>query len=83
MPTQPKTDKVSEPRSLPSLHKAANPYRLPIPLKCHPKEVDNDIKSLKMKDLRSFMVNISIGGKETARAMLDLGVSINIMPYYV
>ena len=29
------------------------------------------------------MVNISIGGKEKMQAMLDLGASINIMPYSV
>ena len=29
------------------------------------------------------MVNISIGGKETTRAMLDLGASINIMCYSI
>ena len=29
------------------------------------------------------MVNISIGGKEIARTMLNLRVSINIMPYLV
>ena len=62
------------------LHKAANPYRLPIPLKCYPKKVDNDKKLQKLKDPGSFMVSISIGGKENMRAILDLGVSINIMP---
>ena len=50
---------------------------------CCPKEADNDKKQLKLKDPRSFMVNISIGDKETARAMLDLGANINIMPYSV
>ena len=54
------TDKEMEPLSLPSLHKAANPYRPPIPLNCHPKEADNDKKPLKLKDPGSFMVNISI-----------------------
>ena len=29
------------------------------------------------------MVNISIEGKKIARAMLDLGASINIIPYSV
>ena len=45
VPTQFETDKVREPLSLPSLHRAANPCRLPIPLKCHPKEANNDKKS--------------------------------------
>ena len=82
-PTQSETDKLRERLPLPSLHKVANSYRLPIPLKCHPKEADNDKKPLRMKDPRSFMVNIFIGGKETTRVMLDLGVSINIMTYSV
>ena len=82
-PTQSETDKVKELLSLLSLQKAANPYRSQIPLKCRPKEANNDKKPLKMKDSRSFIVNISIGGKEKIKAMLDLGVSINIMPYSV
>ena len=49
-PIQPKTDKVRKPLSLPSLDKEANPCKLPIPLKCHPKKVGNDKKPLKMKD---------------------------------
>ena len=75
------TNKVREPLSLSSLHKAANPYRLPILSLCRPKEVDNDKKPLKMKDPGSFKVNISIKGKEKMQAMLELGASINIMPY--
>ena len=67
---------------LPSLHKAANPYKLPIPPTCRPKE-DHKDKPLKMKDPKSFKVNIPIGGKEKTQAMLDLGASINIMPYSV
>ena len=82
-PTQSKTDKVSEPMSLPSLHKATNLYRPPIPLKCHPKEADNDKKPLKMKDPRSFMVNISIWVRRQIWTMLNLGASINIMPYSI
>ena len=61
-PTQSETDKVRELLSLPRLYKAANLYRPPIPLKCCPKEADNDEKLLKMKDPESFMVNISIRG---------------------
>ncbi|XP_048231241.1 uncharacterized protein LOC125370278 [Ricinus communis] len=34
-----------------------------------------------MKDLGSFTVDITIGDKKVAKAMLDLGVSINLMPY--
>ena len=66
-PTPSETDKEREPLPLPSLHKVANPYRLPIPLKCHPKEADNDTKPLKLKDLGSFMVNISIEGKRICK----------------
>ena len=73
-------DQEKEPLTLPSLHKAINLYRPPIPLTCHPKEVDNDKKPLKLKDLESFIVSISIGGKETTKEMLDLGASTNIMP---
>ena len=36
-----------------------------------------------MKDPGSFVVTISIGSKEAIRAMLDLGVSINIMLVYL
>ena len=36
-----------------------------------------------MKDHGSFIVNISIGGKETTRAILDLRENINIMTYSV
>ena len=61
VPEPSEIDKEMELLPLPSLHKAANPYRPPIPLKCRPKEVDNDKKPLKMKDFESFMVNISIG----------------------
>ena len=80
MPTKPEIDKLREPLSLPSLHKIANPYRPSIPLKCHPKKADNKDKPLKMKDPRSFKVNITIGGKEKTQAMLNLKENINIMP---
>ena len=72
-PTQPEIDKVREPMSLPSLHKAANPYRPLIPLKCHPKKADNKDKPLKMKDPGSFKVNITTRGKVKTQVMLDLG----------
>ena len=71
-----------DPLSLPSLDKASNPYTQQIPPNCHPKK-DHEDKTLKMKDPESFKVNITIGGKEKTQAMLDLGVSINIMPYSV
>ena len=74
------TDQEREPFSLPSLYKATNPYRPPIPLTCHPQKADNDKKPLKLKDPESFMVNITIGGKKIIHAMLDLG---EIMPYSV
>ena len=67
---------------LPNLHKAANPYRPHIPPRCHPQK-DNSDKPLKLKDPGSFMVKITIGGKKTTQVMLDLGASINIMPYSV
>ena len=82
-PTQPETNKVRESLSLPSLRKAANPYRLPIPLKCRPKKADNDKKPLKIKDDGSVMVNIFIWGKEIVRAILDLKASINIISYCI
>ena len=82
-PSQFETDHEREPLPLPSLHKVANPYRLPIPPMCCPRESNNDKKPLKLKDPGSFMVNISIGGKKTVRAMLDLVGSINIMHYSV
>ena len=56
-------DQRRDPLSFPSLHKANNPYRPPIPLECHPKKADNDKKLLKIKDPESFMVNIFIGVK--------------------
>ncbi|XP_031279109.1 uncharacterized protein LOC116137554 [Pistacia vera] len=37
----------------------------------------------KLKDLRSFVINITIGKKKEERAMLDLGASINLMPYSI
>ena len=82
-PTPSESNREREPLPLPSLHKAVNPYRPQIPLTCRPKEVHNDKKTLKLKDPRRFMVNISIGGKEIASAMLDLGARINIMPYSI
>ncbi|XP_048236333.1 uncharacterized protein LOC125371392 [Ricinus communis] len=36
---------------------------------------------LKMKDLGSFTIDITIGDKKHTKAMLDLGASINLMPY--
>ncbi|XP_048229002.1 uncharacterized protein LOC125369811 [Ricinus communis] len=36
---------------------------------------------LKMKDLGSFTINITIGDKKDTKIMLDLGASINLMPY--
>ena len=66
-PTSSKTDKVRESLSLSSLHKAANPQRPPIPPVCRPKE-DQKENPLKMKDHESFMVNISIGGKDASDA---------------
>ena len=76
------TNQERGPLSFSSLHKAVNPYRPPIPPTCRLRE-DLENKPLKMKDPGSFMVNISIGGKDTARAMLDLGASTNIMPYSI
>ena len=76
-----KIDQEREQLLLPSLYKALI-YRLPIPPMCHPRE-DNGVKLLELKDPRSFMVNITIRLKKTAKAMLDLGTSINIMPYSV
>eukprot|EP00257_Ricinus_communis_P026797 XP_025014211.1 uncharacterized protein LOC112535731 [Ricinus communis] len=35
----------------------------------------------KMKDLGSFTVDITMGDKKDAKAMLDLGAGINLMPY--
>ncbi|CAL2238234.1 unnamed protein product [Prunus armeniaca] len=37
----------------------------------------------KLKDPGSFSINITIGDKLVEKAMLDLGVSINLMPYSV
>ncbi|CAL9005428.1 unnamed protein product, partial [Prunus brigantina] len=37
----------------------------------------------KLKDPGSFSINITIGGKLVEKAMLDLGASINLMPYSV
>ncbi|XP_015581612.2 uncharacterized protein LOC107262148 [Ricinus communis] len=36
---------------------------------------------LKMKDPGSFTINITIGDKKDTKATLDLGASINLMPY--
>ena len=65
------------------MHKAANPYRPPIPLECRPTKTNNKDTPLKMKDPGSVKVNITIGGKEKMQAMLDLGASINMMPYSI
>ena len=35
----------------------------------------------KLKDPGSFNINITIGNKKQVKAMLDLGASINLMPY--
>ncbi|GAA0144963.1 hypothetical protein LIER_36044 [Lithospermum erythrorhizon] len=35
----------------------------------------------KLKDPGSFMIDISIGNSQIAKAMLDLGASINLLPY--
>ena len=37
----------------------------------------------KLKDPGSFNINITIGNGEVVKAMLDLGASINLMPYSV
>ncbi|XP_068304259.1 uncharacterized protein, partial [Pyrus communis] len=37
----------------------------------------------KLKDPGSFSINITIGDKKVEKAMLDLGASINLMPYSV
>jgi hypothetical protein len=37
----------------------------------------------KMKDPGGFIINISIGGGKQEKAMLDLGASINLMPYTI
>ncbi|CAL8988364.1 unnamed protein product [Prunus brigantina] len=37
----------------------------------------------KLKDPGSFSIDITIGGKLVEKAMLDLGASINLMPYSV
>ena len=47
--TTSETDQERDPLYFPSLHKADNPYKSPIPLKCRPKEVGNDKKLLKLK----------------------------------
>ena len=60
-PESSKIDQEREQLPLPSLHKKVNPYRPPIPPTCHSKE-DHKDKPLNMKDLRSFMMNISIRG---------------------
>ena len=82
VPTPSETDPKGEPLSLPSLHKVANLYRLPIQLTCHPQEANAD-KLLKLKNLESFMVNITICGKNMTQRMFHLRASINIMAYLV
>lgn len=37
----------------------------------------------KLKDPGSFNINITLGNKKVAKAMLDLGASINLMPYSI
>ncbi|XP_038717239.1 uncharacterized protein LOC120010520 [Tripterygium wilfordii] len=37
----------------------------------------------KLKDPESFSINITVGDKKMEKAMLDLGASINLMPYFV
>ncbi|KAK0596401.1 hypothetical protein LWI29_015350 [Acer saccharum] len=37
----------------------------------------------KLKDPGSFCINITVGGTQLERAMLDLGASINLMPYSI
>ncbi|KAL5825084.1 hypothetical protein ACOSQ3_021147 [Xanthoceras sorbifolium] len=37
----------------------------------------------KLKDLGSFNIDITVGNKKNERAMLDLGASINLMPYSI
>ncbi|XP_048231315.1 uncharacterized protein LOC125370324 [Ricinus communis] len=131
--------KENEVFSRPEFHKAAQPYRLPIPFLNQPKESEKDkfffeniemlskvntnlplldvIRNkpaytknfeelntskrryannkkvqvasvmlqhqlpLKMKDPGSFTINIIIGDKKDTKVMLDLGASINLMPY--
>ena len=38
---------------------------------------------LKMRDPGSFMVTIALGKNQQVRAMLDLGASVNLMPYSI
>ncbi|XP_048227299.1 uncharacterized protein LOC125369331 [Ricinus communis] len=131
--------KEKEAFSGPEFHKAAQPYRPPIPFLNQPKESKKDKKNfeniemlskvntnlplldvirnkpayakffeelntnkrryannekvqvasimlqhqlpLKMKDHGSFTIDITIGDKKHIKAMLDLGASINLMPY--
>ncbi|CAH9120101.1 unnamed protein product [Cuscuta europaea] len=37
----------------------------------------------KLEDLGSFIININLGNSKSEKAMLDLGASINLMPYFV
>ena len=37
----------------------------------------------KLKDPGSFCINITVGGTKLERAMLDLGASINLMPFSI
>ena len=60
-PESSKTEQERELLPLPSLHKAANPYRPPIPPICHTQKIIDE-KPLKLKDPESFIVNITIGG---------------------
>ncbi|CAL9006563.1 unnamed protein product [Prunus brigantina] len=68
----------------PSLHKAEKPYTPPIPFPGRLAKSKQDKKlPPKLKDPGSFSINITIGGKLVEKAMLDLGASINLMPYSV
>ncbi|XP_048231217.1 uncharacterized protein LOC125370261 [Ricinus communis] len=138
-PTLRLEEKEKEAYCGPEFHKAAQPYRPPIPFLNQPKESKKDEKKfesiemlskvntnlplldvirnklanvkkfedlntnkrryannkkvqvgsimlqhqlpLKMKDPSSFTIDITIGDKKHTKAMLDLGASINLMPY--
>eukprot|EP00257_Ricinus_communis_P015625 XP_015573583.1 uncharacterized protein LOC107261125 [Ricinus communis] len=100
-------EKDNEAFSGPEFHKAAEPYKPPIPnmpayakffkeLNSNKRRYGNNEKVMvsetasavlqqqlppKMKDPGSFTVDITMGDKKVAKAMLDLGASINLMPY--
>lgn len=38
---------------------------------------------LKLKDPRSFNITTKVGDSKKEKAMLDLGASINLMPYFI